>query len=231
MGLRYHRNNMASEAEPKPAADLEGLARQFEPAGEAGGAPLGGQAMAARRQAEAAAPREAWLRVTLFAALLGAALTVVYAWVLARQDALAPVDASGLASYHKVLVPLLALTVVLGVLALERATVLGMVMLLAGCGLSLAGGGVWLVPAMLLGCTWAARKKTAARLLLGLLLLVPSAAAMYYGVIGGLSFLTGLPAPGLPPQLADPITLAQALAPLELLPVAWLGSWLIVSRR
>jgi hypothetical protein len=222
---------MALEAEPKPAAEMEDLTRRFAPAGETAGAPLGGQAMAARRRAEAAAPRAAWLRATLFAALLGAALTVVYAWVLARQDAMAPVDASGLASYHTVLVPLLALTAVLGALALERATVLGMVMLLAGCGLSLAGGGVWLVPAMLLGCIWAARTKPAARLLLGLLLLAPSAAAIYYGVIGGLSYVTGLPAPGLPPQLADPITLAQALAPLELLPVAWLGSWLIVSRR
>jgi hypothetical protein len=225
---------MASDADSRPAADaadLESLTRRFEPAGEAASAPLAGGAMAARRQAEAAAPREPWLRVTLFASLLGAALTVVYAWVLARQDGLAPVDASGLASYHRVLVPLLALTAVLGALALERATVLGMTMLLAGCGLSLAGGGIWLVPAMLLGCTWAARKRPAARLLLGLLLLVPSAAAIYYGLIGGLSFVTGLPAPGLPPQLADAMTLGQALAPLELLPVAWLGGWLVVSRR
>ncbi len=222
------------DSEPGPARDVEALARRFEAAeGGMTGRPLAGPELAAheRRRAAAAPPRDLWLRLTLFAALLGAVLTVLYAGMLARQDALAPVDAAGLASYHKVLVPLLALTAVLGALALERATVLGMVMLLAGCGLALAGGGIWLAPAMLLGCTWAARKNPAARLLLGLLLLAPSAAAIYYGLIGGLSFVTGLPAPGLPPQLADPITLAQALAPLQLLPVAWLGGWLIVSRR
>ncbi len=224
---------METDSEPGPARELEGLARRFEPAGGMTGTPLPGPELAAREQRRAAAapPRELWLRVTLFAALLGAVLTVLYAWVLARQDVLAPVDAAGLASYHRVLVPLLAATVVLGALVLERATVLGMVMLLAGCGLALAGGGIWLAPAMVLGCVWAARKKPMARLLLGMLLLIPSAAGVYYGLIGGLSFATGLPAPGLPPQLADPITLAQALAPLELLPVAWLGGWLIVSRR
>lgn len=174
--------------------------------------------------------RDLWLRLALFASLAGAALTIFYARLLARQDALSLADASGLGTYHGVLVPLLALAAVAGALVLERSAVLGMVLLLLGCGLGLPGGAVWLLPGAVLGCVWAARHQFAARATLGFLLLVPGVAAVYYGLLGWLSYDSSLPARGLPPGLANPLSLRQALAPMELLPLALLGAWLLLTR-
>lgn len=176
------------------------------------------------------APRDFWLRVALFATLLGAVLTAVYAWVLARADTSAALDAAGFASFQYILVPLLALTALVGVLLLERSAVLGMILLLAGASLSLGGGGVWLLPGAVLGCIWAARHSPPAQITLGFLLLVPGIAAGYYGVIGTLSYLSQIPAQDAAPNLAAPLSLAQAMAPLELLPLAVLGAWLLVER-
>jgi hypothetical protein len=171
--------------------------------------------------------RGLWLRLTLFAMLLGAVLTILYAWVLAPAP-LPLEDAAGAGSLHGVLVPLMALAAVAGVLALERAAVLGVVLMLAGAGVSLAAGAAWLVPGALLGCIWAARRQPAARATLGFLLLLPGVAFGYYGLMGTLAYLSGLSVFGLPPGLAQPSTLTQALAPLELLPLAVLGAWLLV---
>ncbi|HVA64474.1 MAG TPA: hypothetical protein VNF74_12170 [Terriglobales bacterium] len=178
----------------------------------------------------AAPPRDFWLRLALFATLLGAVLTILYAQVLARQDALAAVDPSGLASYHRILVPLLAITAVAGVLVLERAAALGMLLMLAGSGLALAGGGVWMLPGAFFGCVWAARHHSIARATLGFLLLLPGIAAGYYGLVSALSYASQIPVRSLPPSLSAPLTMAQALAPLQLLPLALLGAWLLVER-
>ncbi|MGH3183129.1 MAG: hypothetical protein ACRDOE_14680, partial [Streptosporangiaceae bacterium] len=113
------------------------------------------------------APRDFWLRLALFATLLGAVLTIVYAWVLSRSDALTASNPAGLASYHRVLVPLLALAALVGALLLERLAWLGMLLMLTTSGLALAGGGVWLLPGAVLGCIWAARHSPPARITLG----------------------------------------------------------------
>src|SRR6185312_16395900 len=60
--------------------------------------------------------RDFGLRLALYAIVLGAVLTMVTAFVLARQDALVGVDAAGFATYHRVLVPLLAVAAIAGVL-------------------------------------------------------------------------------------------------------------------
>lgn len=187
--------------------------------------------LAPPRPAPLAPPRHAWLRLTLFCALLGSVLTVVYAWLLARQDAGSPLDASGLASYHQVLVPLLAIAALGGALILERRPVAGMALLLLGTGLGLPGGAAWLLPAAVLGCVWAAQHDAPARIVLGFLLLLPGIASVYYGALAGLSYLSGVPVHILPPGLLAPADLLQALAPLQLLPVALLGAWLLVTRR
>jgi hypothetical protein len=176
----------------------------------------------------AAPARGLWLRLTLFAMLLGAVLTILYAWVLAPPPLPLDAEAAGAGSLHGVLVPLMALAAVVGVLALERAAVLAVVLMLAGAGVSLAAGAAWLVPGALLGCIWAARRQPAARTTLGFLLLLPGVAFGYYGLMATLAYLSGQPVFGLPPGLAQPSSLAQALAPLELLPVALLGAWLLV---
>lgn len=185
------------------------------------GVPL---ALGSRRAAPA---RGLWLRLTLFTMLLGAVLTILYAWVLAPPLPLDG-DVSGAGNLHGVLVPLMALVAVAGVLALERAAVLAVVLMLVGAGVSLAAGAAWLLPGALLGCIWAARRQAAARTTLGLLLLLPGVTFGYYGIMGTLAYLCRLSVFGLPPGLAQPSTLAQALAPLELLPVAVLGAWLLV---
>jgi len=184
----------------------------------------------AERRTGPAPGRDLWLRMMLFATLAGAALTIFYARLLARQDALSLADASGLATYHGVLVPLLALAAVVGALVLERSPVRGMTLLLLGTGLGLPGGAVWLLPGAVLGCVWAARHQFAARATLGFLLLIPGVAAGYYGLLGWWSYSSTLPARGLPPGLANPISLRQALAPLEVLPLAILGAWLLLTR-
>jgi hypothetical protein len=51
----------------------------------------------------------------------------------------------------------------------------------------------------------------------------------YYGVIGTLGWISQVPVEGLVPNLGQPLGLAQALAPLELLPLALLGAWLLVA--
>ncbi len=176
------------------------------------------------------APRDLWLRLTLYCTLLGAVLTMISAWMRAGQDHLAPVDAAGLASYHQILVPLLSLAAMAGVLMLERAAAAGMTIMLLATGLGLGGGAAWLLPGLLLACIWAARHHHAARVTLGFLLLLPGIAAGYYGILGSLSFLARVQVTGLPPSLSAPLTLTQALAPLELLPLALLGAWLLIAR-
>ncbi|HEY8055668.1 MAG TPA: hypothetical protein VIE13_07135 [Terriglobales bacterium] len=174
-----------------------------------------------------APPRGLWLRLTLFTMLLGAVLTILYAWVLAPPPL--PLDGDAAAGgLHGVLIPLMALLAIVGALVLERAAALGVLLMLAGAGVCLSGGAAWLVPGALLGCIWAARRQPAARTTLGLVLLIPGIAFGYYGLMSTVSFSTGLPVFGLPPGLAEPASLAQALAPLELLPIAVLGAWLLV---
>lgn len=176
------------------------------------------------------APRDLWLRLILFCTILGVVLTVVYARLLARQDGAAGVSNSGLSSYHLVLVPLLALLALAGALWLERHPAWGMICLLAGCGPALPGGAVWLLPATVLACAWAAVRQNAARTVLGFLLLLPGIASGYYGALGSLSYISDIPVRGLPPGLLAPTSLGQALAPLELIPVALLGAWLLLTR-
>lgn len=177
-----------------------------------------------------AVPRDLWLRLILFCAFLGTILTVVYARLLARQDGPAGLNSPSLSSYHLVLVPLLALLALAGALWLERHPAWGMVCLVTGCGLGLPGGAIWLLPASLLACAWAAVRQAAARTVLGFLLLLPGIASGYYGALGGLSYISGIPVRGLPPGLLAPNSLGQALAPLELIPVALLGAWLLLTR-
>lgn len=169
------------------------------------------------------------LRLTLFATLLGAVLTVLAAWMLARQNALQGGEPA-LANLYHVVVPLLAVVALAGALLLERIPVLGMLLLISGCGLGIAWGGIWLLPGTAVGTVWAARKRVAARFTLGFLLLIPGVAAGFYGAFGTLSYASAIPVGGLPPGLANPLSLRQALAPLELLPVAWLGAWLLLGR-
>ncbi|MGH9475137.1 MAG: hypothetical protein ACRD1C_02270 [Terriglobales bacterium] len=173
-------------------------------------------------------PRDLWLRVAIFAMLLGAVMTLLYAWFLARPVGVVPTPEPGLASFLHVLVPILAAMAVVGVLLLERAPVLGVVFMLAGTLPGLAGGAIWLIPGAALGCILAARRHAAARATLGFLLLLPGIAASYYGFIGGIGFALGEPVHGLPPVMAQPLTLGQALLPLEFLPLALLGAWLLV---
>ncbi|MGH9394584.1 MAG: hypothetical protein ACRD1E_10475, partial [Terriglobales bacterium] len=90
------------------------------------------------------------------------------------------------------------------------------------------GGGAWLLPGAVLGSIWAARRRLSAQLTLGYLLLIPGVAAAYFGLVGTLSYLSGISSRGLPPGLANPLDLGQALAPLELLPLALLGAWLLL---
>lgn len=174
--------------------------------------------------------RDAWLRVTLYCGILGAILSVVYARLLAHQDTQAAEYSPGLSSYHLVLVPLLALLALAGVLWLERHPAWGMICMLTGCGLGLPGGAIWLLPATVLACAWAAIHQISARIVLGFLLLLPGIASGYYGALGGLSYISGIPVRGLPPGLLAPTSLGQALAPLELIPVALLGAWLLLTR-
>ena len=175
-------------------------------------------------------PRDGWLRLALFCTLLGAALTAIYAWVLARQAGSIPLDASGFNGYHHVLVPLLALLAVAGALMLERAAAFGMLLMLASTALALPGGAVWLLPGLAIACIWSVRQSTTARIALGFLLLLPGVASVFYGIFAILSFLTRVPLGLLPPSLSPPATAAQALAPLVLLPVALLGAWLLLTR-
>lgn len=213
---------------PRGAAAAPLLQRNFPAAGAEA---LTGRPLAPPATSRAAGPpRDAWLRLTLYCSLLGAVLTILYAWVLARQDALAALDASGLASYHQILVPLLAVGALAGVLILERAPTLGVLLMLLGTLLGLAGGAVWLLPGTFLACVWAARHDLPARLTLGFLLLLPGIAAGYYGLLGGLSFASQVPVADFLNALGAPLSLAQALAPLELLPLALLGAWLLVDR-
>jgi len=170
------------------------------------------------------------LRLTLFATLLGAVLAGLTGMMLARQNSILGGDPS-VANLYRVVVPLLALAALTGALVLERTPVLGMLLLLAGCGLGIASGGIWLLPGAAVGTVWAARKQLAARYTLGFLLLIPGIAAGFYGLLGTLSYAADIPVRGLPPGLANPLSLGQALAPLELLPVAWLGAWLLLRRR
>ncbi len=178
-----------------------------------------------RRQA---AGRDLWLRASIFAVLLGAVLTILYAWFLAPADAYSAATAVGVASFQRVLVPILAATALTGVLVLERAPVLGVVLMVLGTGLGWAGGAAWLLPGAVLGCFWAAHRHAGARATLGFLLLLPGVAAVYYALLAAIAYSSDLPVRGLPPQWAQPATLAQALQPLEWLPLALVGAWLLV---
>ncbi|HXR98433.1 MAG TPA: hypothetical protein VN709_11390 [Terriglobales bacterium] len=179
-----------------------------------------------RAAAPAAAARDGWLRVAVFCILLGALLTALNAW-LVKSAGMS--DAAGMAAYREVVVPLLAGMAVAGVLMLERAPTTGMLLCVFGALFSLAGDGIWLLPGTVCACIWAVRHKALARTMLGFLLLIPGIAAGYYGIVGTLAFVSGTDLPGLPPGLSAPLSLAQAVAPLELLPVAVLGAWLLIK--
>lgn len=172
-------------------------------------------------KAPKAAPRDAWLRLALFLSLLGAALAVLYAWAWSRASAPAA----------PALMAVLALVTVAGALVVESWPVLGMLLLLGGSLAGLGAGSVWMLPGAACGCIWAAREHRAARATLGLLLLLPGAAAIFFGMIDGLSYVTGVPLHGLPGGLMMPASLLQALAPLEFLPLAVGGAWLLTACR
>ncbi|HEY7839606.1 MAG TPA: hypothetical protein VIC54_13500 [Terriglobales bacterium] len=165
------------------------------------------------------APRGLGLRLAIFATVLGAGLMLPYTWVWAP----------GLGGAGRVLVPVLAAVTVAGVLLLERAAAVGLVLMLTATGAGLESGTAWLAPGVVLAAMWAARHNLRARKLLGFLLLVPGLAGGYYGVIGTLGWISQVPVEGLVPNLGQPLGLAQALAPLELLPLALLGAWLLVA--
>ncbi|TAN23491.1 MAG: hypothetical protein EPN33_04920 [Acidobacteria bacterium] len=209
-----------AESESKPATAAP---RNFELPADAVGLPLPPRAQPRERPQ----PRDLWLRVTTFAVLLGAVLTILYAWFLAQPDALNALPPAGLASFEHVLVPLLAVMTVVGVFVLDRVAVLGVILMLSGTAAGLAGGAIWLVPGTVLGCIWAVQRQSAARAAVGFLLLVPGVAAVFYGLLGALAFLSGQPfrASALG---AIPLSLGQALLPLEWLPLALLGAWLLV---
>lgn len=210
---------------PSPESESKSLSsqRNFELPAGAVGLPL----PPAPQSRERPQQRDLWLRVTTFAVLLGAVLTILYAWFLAQPDALTALPPAGLASFEQVLVPLLAVMTVAGVFVLDRVAVLGVVLMLTGTAAGLAGGAIWLVPGTVLGCIWAVRRQRAARAAVGFLLLVPGVAAGFYGLLGALAFLSGQPfrASALG---AMPLSLGQALLPLEWLPLALLGAWLLV---
>lgn len=198
---------MPGEAEP----ELNPLERNFSIPAETSTVPL---AAVATVRAGGGYPREFWLRVAMFTMLLGAVMTVLYAWFQAQPG--------------MPLAILLAAAAVAGVLLLERLAVLAVLLMLGAAALGLAAGAMWLAPGAVLGCIWAARRRAGARATLGFVLLVPSLAAVYFGLIGGIGFALGEPVHGLPPALAQPLTMAQALAPLEFFPLAVLGAWLLV---
>ena len=182
--------------------------------------------------AQTGPPHRDWLlRCTLFTGVLGATLAIVHAFFLGSFNELDSVLQIDAASYHQVLVPLLALAALAGALILERQPAGGMVLLLAGTLLGLFGGTLYLVPAALLGAAWAVRHSTAARLILGFLLLVPGILSVYYGVLAMLSWVGGDAMPGLPPGLDHPVSLHQAVLPFVLLPAALLGAWLLADNR
>ncbi|MGH9467202.1 MAG: hypothetical protein ACRD1Y_07590 [Terriglobales bacterium] len=187
--------------------------------------------LAAPRTPPAAEARGLLLRISVFAVLLGAVMTILYAWFLIPVSSLPTMGpALGLASFERVLVPILAITAVIGVLIIERAAVFGVVLLLVGTALGLSGGSIWLVPGAVLACVWAGKNRAMARTALGFLLLVPGVAICYIGLLAGIDFLSQLPARGLPSSIwyASPQSLGQALLPLEFLPLALLGAWLLV---
>ncbi|HVB40018.1 MAG TPA: hypothetical protein VNE83_03900 [Terriglobales bacterium] len=165
------------------------------------------------------APRGFWLRLTLFATLLGAVLTLLYAWVWAPDG-----GGSG-----RVLIAVLAAVTVAGVLLLDRAATTGLVLMVAATGVGLGSGTAWLAPGVVLAAVWAARRSRRARRLLGFLLLLPGIAGGYYGAVGTMGWISHVPVDGLVPNLGQPLGLAQALAPLELLPLALLGAWLLAA--
>lgn len=208
-----------AESESKPLS----AQRNFELPAGAVGLPLPPPAPPRERPPQ----RDLWLRVTTFAVLLGAVLTILYAWFLAQPDALTALPPAGLARFEHVLVPLLAVMTVVGVFVLDRVAVLGVILMLTGTAAGLAGGAIWLVPGTVLGCIWAVRRQRTARAAVGFLLLVPGVAAVFYGLLGALAFLSGQPfrASALG---AMPLSLGQALRPLEWLPLALLGAWLLV---
>lgn len=178
------------------------------------------------RPAAGLAPRGFWLRSTMFVTLLGAVMVLVYTWMGVHSGGLEAMDGSG-GGALLVLVPVLAAVTVAGVMVLERAAATGLVMMLVGTGLGLGNGTAWLIPGVILAAIWAAGHNARARVLLGFLLLVPGVAGGYYGAVGTLGFLSHVPLDGLLPNLGQPLGLRQALAPLELLPLALLGAWLL----
>jgi hypothetical protein len=161
------------------------------------------------------------LRSTLFLTLLGAVLALVYTFVRTQPSELGPLA--------WVVVLILAGLTVLGVLLLERAAAGAMILMLVATGLGLGNGTAWLIPGVVLAAIWAANHNRRARTILGFLLLLPGIAGGYYGLLGTLGFISHVPLDGLLPNLGQPLRLAQALAPLELLPLALLGAWLLIS--
>lgn len=180
----------------------------------------------------AASARRGWvLRLTLFAAVLGAILSVVDSEFIATYDPFAVHLGIPATVFHQLIVPILALVAVTGALILERQPLAGMFLLLGATLLSLGGSATYLAPAAVLGCFWAQRRVPAARTALGYILLLPGVVTVYYGLAALLSYASRQAMPGMPPGLDPPDSLRQALLPLIFLPVALLGAWLLAERN
>lgn len=178
--------------------------------------------------------RRGWLlRLMLLAAILGAVLTVVQtalpAGSLPPASAANTVLGVSAVAYHQVLLPLLALVVLAGALILDKQPLGGLFLLLGGTLLALPAGGTYLVPAAVLGAAWAAWRHAAARMALGLVLLIPGVVAGYYGLAAALALAGGGGMPGLPPNLDPPVRWAQLAWPLGLLIAGWIGAWLLLE--
>lgn len=126
---------------------------------------------------------------------------------------------------------LIAAVALVGAGLLRRLPWLGMLLLAVSAGAALGRGAVWLLPAAVVAAIWTVRHSAVGRRVLGLVLFVCGVIGVHMGVMALLSLASGQPLPGLPAPLSPPLTLAQALEPLWLLPAALTGAWLLVPRR
>lgn len=187
---------------------------------------MSGEGLRAPRPQQA--PRDAGLRATFFCTLVGAVLAMVYARVWATP----PLPGGGGGTeWGFSWVLLLALVTVAGATLLERAPAGGILLMLISTSIGLAAGTVWLIPGVVLGAVWAARHSARARATLGMLCLLPGSTAVFYGLFAMVGYRSQLHLGWLPLSLDPPATFAQALWPMSLLPLALLGSWLLVIRE
>lgn len=175
------------------------------------------------------APRDGLLNVTLFGIVLGAVLTVIYSIFLSSYNRFDEFLSLSADHYHHILVPAFCVTAVIGALLLDRIAALGLLLILVATLLGLAGGTVYLLPGAVLAAIWAARHDVTARLMLGFLLLVPGVIAVYYSLAALISYWARQPLPGMPVSLSPPLSLADALQPMRMLPSALLGAWLLTD--